>query len=403
MEGVKSSAAKFMFSLDGSCDNMKGAFKVDIFIYEHDALTLALRIARFENDDIKRIKELPDRKWVPEQRIWTIPYTKFHIEQLRPILAEANAVQLDKRLQRDWKTLNIEIVRQSNSSSNENTQMPMSFDATKQKKLVQALRLRGYSPKTIKAYSGQIARFSQFTEEHAGTHHNDIVRNYSIELLNRKHSHSYINQAISAIKFYYKHILKQHDLTPYVRPKREDKLPNVLSFDEVMEVLKAVQNVKHQAILYLTYSAGLRVGEVVRLRIEDLDVERKILRINQGKGRKDRYTLLSDVALQIVMRYYRLESPLGWLFPGQKKGKHLSERAAQKIFDRAVETSNVTKKVSIHSLRHSFATHLLEEGIDLKYIQELLGHKSIRTTEKYTHISTKDIRRIKSPLDRFNM
>lgn len=209
-----------------------------------------------------------------------------------------------------------------------------------------------------------------------------------------------MNQAISALKFYSKHVLNLKETAPYIRPKKENKLPNVLSLDEVMIILKAVDNMKHQAILYLTYSSGLRVSEVVRLRIEDCDHARQVLRVRQGKGRKDRITLLSDAAFRLVRKYIDQEKPEPWLFPGQTPGRHLTERSVQKVFEKALSASGVMKQVGIHALRHSFATHLLENGIDLRYIQELLGHQSSRTTERYTHVSVKDIRRIQSSLDR---
>jgi integrase/recombinase XerD len=186
----------------------------------------------------------------------------------------------------------------------------------------------------------------------------------------------------------------------YVRPKKEHKLPNVLGQKEVKRILQAIGNTKHRAILFLVYSSGLRVGEVVRLRIKDIDRERRTLHIRQGKGKKDRLTVLSESALEVVQHYIVQMKPETWLFPGQTPGSHLSERTVQKVFENAVRIARVEKEVSVHSLRHSFATHLLEDGIDIRYIQELLRHQSTRTTEIYTHVAVKDVRRIKSPLDR---
>jgi integrase/recombinase XerD len=173
-----------------------------------------------------------------------------------------------------------------------------------------------------------------------------------------------------------------------------------LSADEVVRLLRTVQNIKHRAILYLTYSSGLRVGEVVRLRIEDIDPARKTVKVRQGKGRKDRMTLLSDAALQVLNDYMKRVHLESWLFPGGEEGRHITERSVQKVFEKARGQAGIVKKVSVHALRHSFATHLLEGGTDLRYIQELLGHQSSKTTEIYTHVSVKDVRRIQSPLDR---
>ncbi|MFC4777280.1 tyrosine-type recombinase/integrase [Paenibacillus sp. GCM10023252] len=287
----------------------------------------------------------------------------------------------------------------------------MPWDIVHKKRLREQLQLRGYSQKTIKVYTGQVVRFIGYTNKLLPTQshrshqspqaqrlHNQL-QTYSLHLLEQKRSHSYVNQAISAIKFYLEKVLLYRDSTPYIRPKKENKLPDILSLSEVMRLLKALTNPKHRAILYLTYSSGLRVGEVVRLRPEDCDHERKTLRIRQGKGRKDRLTVLSEAAWEVVQVYVAKEKLDRWLFPGQYEGTHLTERSVQKVFEQALTASGIKKKVSIHSLRHSFATHLLEGGIDLRYIQELLGHQSSRTTERYTHVSVKDVRRIKSPLD----
>ena len=168
----------------------------------------------------------------------------------------------------------------------------------------------------------------------------------------------------------------------------------MLSQSEVLAILKAIENVKHRPILLITYSAGLSVGEVVRLRCEDLELERKLIHIQQAKHQKDRYTLLSDAALEAIRSYVEVHRPRTWLFPGAQRGRHLHERSVQKVFQKACSTSGISKTVSVHSLRHSFATHLLENGTDLRYIQELLGHKHSKTTEIYTHVSTRDISRI---------
>ncbi|RZN37554.1 MAG: recombinase XerC [Methanophagales archaeon ANME-1-THS] len=183
------------------------------------------------------------------------------------------------------------------------------------------------------------------------------------------------------------------------RPKKDKKLPVVLSQAEVSQILSSVSNIKHKAILMLIYSAGLRVGEVVRLKPEDIDSERTLIHIKGAKGKKDRYTMLSDVIIEIFKEYWKRYKPEKWLFMGIKPEKHISTRTVQAIFEHTCEKAGITKGVSVHSLRHSFATHLLESGTDLRYIQELLGHKSSKMTEIYTHVSNKDIGKIKSPLD----
>ena len=242
--------------------------------------------------------------------------------------------------------------------------------------------------------------------EYSNKKENELTRkdieDYMFYLLNmQNNSHSYANQAISSIKILYKDVLKQGDLIYHIpRPKKEKKLLNILSEDEVIKILEAVNNYKHRAILFLIYSGGLRVGEVVRLKLEDIDSKRMLIHIKQGKGRKDRYTILSEIALQMFRKYVSVEKPEDWIFPGGKDNTHITERSVQKIFSKACTKANIKKHVTVHSLRHSFATHLLEGGTDLRYIQELLGHQSSKTTEIYTHVSKSNICKIKSPLDK---
>lgn len=208
-------------------------------------------------------------------------------------------------------------------------------------------------------------------------------------------------EAVNSIKFLYNNILKQNELAINpVRPKDEKKLPEVLSQKDILRILSNVSNIKHKAVLFLTYSAGLRVGEVVRLRITDIDSDRMLIHIVQGKGRKDRYSALSQTALEVQKEYVKRYKPEEWLFPGDDENKHITERTVQRVFENIKDKAGIHKKVSVHSLRHSFATHLLEGGVDLRYIQELLGHQSSKTTEIYTHVTEKGIMNIQSPLDK---
>jgi site-specific recombinase XerD len=194
-------------------------------------------------------------------------------------------------------------------------------------------------------------------------------------------------------------VVKQNIVDGQRRPKQDQKLPAVLSMPEIKKMLTVKNNIKHRLLLMLVYSAGLRVSEVVSLKKEDIDPRRKLIRVVSGKGRKDRYTLLSDQVIQGLETYqaaYKIET---WLFPGTSPDSHLSIRSAQHICESALRDANVVKNASIHSLRHAFATHLLENGTDIRYIQELLGHASIRTTERYTHVARHKALAIRSPLD----
>jgi site-specific recombinase XerD len=186
------------------------------------------------------------------------------------------------------------------------------------------------------------------------------------------------------------------------RPKNERKLPVVLSEDEITRILRQVDNLKHKCILYLIYSAGLRLGEAVNIQVSDIDSKRKMIMIRHGKGKKDRYSLLSETLLELLRKYYRLYRPKEWLFEGQSGNKY-SEKSIQAILKKAWRKSGVWKKVTVHTLRHSFATHLLEHGTDIRYIQELLGHLNTKTTMIYTHITKAGFDKIKSPLDDLNI
>ncbi len=227
----------------------------------------------------------------------------------------------------------------------------------------------------------------------------DIKRYLYYMVSQRKVATSTSNAIINALKLYYGEILKKNFIYEVKRPKKDKKLPVVLSREEVRKILHATKNIKHKAILMLMYSGGLRVGEIIKLKPEDIDVNRKLIHIKASKGRRDRYTLLSDIALQTLREYQKKERPRKWLFPSWNREKHITARTVQKIFQNACRKAGIKKNVSVHSLRHSFATHLLESGIDLRYIQELLGHKSSKTTEIYTHVSTKNLSAIKNPLD----
>jgi len=184
------------------------------------------------------------------------------------------------------------------------------------------------------------------------------------------------------------------------RPKKERKLPVVLSEGEVRRLFENLSNLKHKAMLMLVYSAGLRVGEVVRLHWEDLDEERGMIHIRGGKGKKDRYTLLSGIVVQALQQYWKVYQPREWLFEGEGPGKQYSIRSAEQVFKKAARLAGISKDVSIHSLRHAFATHMLEQGTDLRYIQDLLGHESIKTTEIYTHVSQRKVAQLQSPIER---
>jgi len=212
-------------------------------------------------------------------------------------------------------------------------------------------------------------------------------------------SHSYQNSAINAIKFYYERVLGGNRKFYHVdRPRREKVLPVVLSEEEVERILTKTDNLKHKCILLVIYSAGLRMGELLKLELSAIDKDRMRIHVKGAKGKKDRLTLLSEKTWQYLQEYINLYTPKRWVFEGPDEGPY-SERSVQKIFKEACGRADILKPATVHSLRHSFATHLLERGTDLRYIQVLLGHESAKTTQIYTHITTKGMQGVKSPLD----
>lgn len=345
---------------------------------------------QYSEDRVEKIKSIEGRRWNSEGEYWIIPYSNYAIKKFMNLFSNED-INLDPRIH--YKI-------QKFKMKEKNVNMP--FEVVKILINVEnRLKLKGYSKRTIKSYLGHISRFIFLSGKNPEFMGENEVNQYLLYMIeDEEASHSYINQIVSALKFLFTKIYKQEDIIINItRPKKERKLPKVLNQDEVFQILKSTLNVKHKAILYLTYSSGLRVSEVVRLKVSDIDSQRMLLHIKQGKGRKDRYSILSKVALEVLYSYYKKYKPKDWLFSGGDVDSHLTERSVQKIFSKAKEKSGILKDATVHSLRHSFATHLLEGGTDLRYIQELLGHSSSKTTEIYTHVSNKDLKRIQSPLD----
>ena len=269
-------------------------------------------------------------------------------------------------------------------------------------KFKQWLLSKRYSPSTIKTYSEALKSFLIFfREKPIGEITNEDVIVYNNEyILKNKLSSSYQNQIVNAIKLFFQTIRDTKMIVDKIhRPKRSKVLPNVLSKEEIKLILNAHSNIKHKMMLSLIYSCGLRRSELINLKPQDIDSKRNIVLLKNAKGKKDRITPLSPIILEMLRNYYNGYKPKTWLFEGQIVGEQYSEQSLQSVLKQALQKAGITKPVTLHWLRHSYATHLLESGTDLRYIQELLGHSSSKTTEIYTHVSTKSIQQIKSPFD----
>ncbi len=263
--------------------------------------------------------------------------------------------------------------------------------------LQEEMKLKNFSRRTIESYTYYI----QDCLKYATTSPNRIteahIREYLVFLQQKNRSASTLNTAYSALKLYFEKILRRKFFVNIPRSKREKTLPSVLSKDEVRRLIVETKNPKHHTMISLLYGAGLRVGELVRLKMRDFDFDRKVIHVVSGKGKKDRYTLLPESLMQILQKQKLVKDPQNFLFTNQK-GKHLTEKTVEKIVKAAAVRANISKHISPHTFRHSFATHLLENGTDIRYIQELLGHAKIETTQIYTHVAIQKTS-IQSPLD----
>jgi integrase/recombinase XerD len=273
------------------------------------------------------------------------------------------------------------------------------------RRMVEDMTIRNYSPETIKDYVGCVARFARYfgrSPEHLGLEH---IRSYLLYVVQKRRvSMSHYNQARCALRFFYRVTLGQDDFAASIPPaKQPQTLPVVLSLDEVVRFFAALTNVKHRAILMTAYAAGLRLSEVCRLRVDHIDSQRMVIRVHQGKGRKDRYVMLSQRLLLVLRQYWKVVRPRDYLFPGAKPGRPITSGTLCRVCQEARWKSGLGKPVTVHTLRHSFATHLLEDGTDLRTIQILLGHRSLNTTARYLHVATATLQSTRSPLDRLDL
>jgi len=264
--------------------------------------------------------------------------------------------------------------------------------------LAQELIIRGFSARTIKQYIAHNQHFLRFVGKSAREVGTEDIKNYLLYLrVQEGYSNTSLNNVISALKFYYAGILKRKLFYGIKRPKRERYLPVVLTRQEIVRILDGIQNRKHRLLIAVAYGAGLRVGEVVRLRVRDIDLETLTIHVRDAKGAKDRITIFPE-KVAVEMRASMSGKEAGDYVFANMRGGALTSRTAQKIFEQAYVAAGVQKSATFHSLRHSFATHVLENGVDARYVQELLGHQSIRTTQHYMHVTNPQLRNIRSPL-----
>ena len=366
----------------------------------------------FTRADLEGVKAVPGRRWVPDRRVWILPNPGRALDLLKERFPSQR-------------------LRVTSHESQEPGSPRSAPGEPPVEELLERVRegflLRGYSPRTRKLYLGHLQRFVEWRvaemkaaapepeasaarnappprdllHRFLGSDPEAVAQRYILHVVDHRClSRSYHNQVVSALRFLFETVLGRPRLALRIpRPKKETRIPAVLSVGEVSRMLAKGQNLKHRAILMLLYSSGLRVGELVRLRPQDVDEERGMLTVRNGKGAKDRQTVLGNRARDAIRTYRAAYTPTRWLFPGGRPDRHLGTRAVQRIVARAARAAGISKKVTPHTMRHSFATHLLEGGTNLRVIQELLGHKSTRTTQIYTHVARSTLESVRSPLD----
>jgi len=268
-------------------------------------------------------------------------------------------------------------------------------------RMIEDMSVRNFNEKTRNDYIRQVRTFTAFLRRSPDTATAEDLRRYQLHQTQAGVRPSGINAAVSALRFFFTVTLDRPEMARHLTVVREPRrIPAILSPDEVARLLDAVPHPKHKAALSVAYGAGLRVSEVVALKVSDIDPKRMLLRVEQGKGRKDRLAMLSPQMLELLRHWYRISRPRIWLFPGQDPTNHLTARQFNRIVHVAARTAKIRKRVTPHTLRHSFATHLLEQKVDIRVIQTLLGHARLDTTALYTRVASTTIRSVTSPLDR---
>ncbi|WP_209330100.1 site-specific tyrosine recombinase/integron integrase [Lunatimonas salinarum] len=344
----------------------------------------------FDFDLKELVKTFPGASWYPKERVWAVPYSDTQVSSLLAHFRGSN-VWLDYSLVKKVELPKVW------------PDLPPLADriAVEIQRFRDWLRNRRYSEATVKNYCDSISVFFRFLENKDP----EEVTNEDMELFNRDYilarglSESYQSLFINGVKLYFA-ILEDRKLEPEIirRPRRAKKLPHVLSKEEVKAVLEALTYPKHRLILLLLYSCGLRRGELINLRVTDIQLERGVLMVRKGKGKKDRLVRFPPMLRGILQSYIKASQPREYLIEGQKGGAY-SEKSLAEVFKKALHLSGINKPATPHWLRHSYATHLHEGGTDIRFIQELLGHQSSRTTEIYTHVSTRKLREIRSPIE----
>lgn len=363
------------------------------------------------NEQIKGIvKRIPGVAYSATHRCWYFAYSLNKYELLKQLVKEVAEVD-GSEIEKDVKAYGVidSVLEKRKALSKETRKAIIDFELSDENaEALEAMRnilvLKGYSKNTTRVYCQE---FCQLLKILGARSVNSLEKHHILSYLlwlikKRGYSEHHAHTAVNALKFYFEKVMRRpQEFYDLPRPRKPLQLPTVLGQDEFVKILKQIKNIKHRAMIMTSYSAGLRVSEVVNLKISDIDSSRMTIHIRNAKGKKDRLVPLSKKLLEVLREYFKKYKPKDYLFEGAKGGEY-STRSLQIVLQEAKKLAGVNKRGSIHSLRHSYATHLLEGGTDIRYIQELLGHNSLSTTLRYTHVSLKTLGNIESPLDRID-
>jgi len=346
----------------------------------------------YNKELIQQVRKITSCRWSETMHCWHVPDTERNL-----ILLKEFKVPFFRNKTESQSSIN----RYSKSDK-----IPSENNQYKIQKYIRWLKGQRYSENTITAYTDAVQVFLRYCRHKyiSAINNNDLVQfNYDY-IIRNNYSENYQNQVISAIKLFFTRIQKKDiNLEEIERPIRPRKLPEILAMDEVASLIKSIRNIKHRTMITLIYACGLRRSELLKLKINSVDSKRGLLYIQSAKGKKDRFVPLPEKLIGLMRVYYKEYKPKHWLFESTTRGKPYSDASLWKIFKQAKDNAGIKKLATLHTLRHSYATHLLETGTDLRYIQELLGHKSSKTTEIYTHVTLQALQNIKSPYENLNL
>ena len=356
---------------------------------------IALRFP-YDSELVSKVRIIPGATWSMTMKCWHLPDDPGMISKIEEVLKEKAMLHFSDA-KPEVNSVPGTIVEVDDKKSEEKDS-----DNKKIEEFRKWMIHMRYSDSTIDTYAVMLGQFFRFIKPKISSEINsdDMVRYVTEYIIPRGLSYTFQNQVISATKLFFTHFYKvKLNVETFKRPRREHKLPNVLSKEEIKSILQAPSNLKHRTMLSIIYACGLRRSELLNLKPGDIDRQRGVLLIRQSKGKKDRITPISDKIIKLLEEYWISYRTVNWLFEGQAKGSRYSEKSLESVLKQSLMKAGIKKPVTLHWLRHSYATHLLESGTDLRFIQELLGHSSSRTTEIYTHVSTKSLQNIKSPYE----